>query len=575
MLLETPGKNKKLIQEFSKANVEYPVTNSLAYSIYKLLPNDTDLTIFRKYNSTSGYNFAFIDDHYDYHSANDTWDRLDLSTLAHQGSYIMPLLTYFSKTDLSNFDSDEDYVYFSLPLFKLILYPFSWNIPLLCIGILFFIISIIVGIIKKKLELKDIGIGFLMFIISTSLAGIITFVFWKIIYSIYPQYQDIVQGFPYNGYYYIIVAILLAVTIFFKVYSFLDNPYKLASIMVAPLLCWLIICACAVFYLPGASYFITITILGIINFLIILLLKKPPIFLTLILSLPAICILTPFILSFPVALGLKILFVTGILTTLLCSLLLPVFGFYTIKENISLVLSLLGIACATLSHFQGNFDTTKPKPNSLVYLYDADSNKAFWASYDFVLDKWTKKYIKPNENKANSIKLDVIESKYNSKFSQLTRTKARYIPIPSIEVLKNNIKGNSRYLNISINPERYANRIDLFINKNFKFESLLANGVAPDDILSNDSKTYNTFTNRINNRLLTYHIRDNEALELKMQFHKDSIPVFTLYESSYDLLRNEILQVQRRPNNMMPKPFVINDAIITRKTIDINKLISL
>ena len=48
MLLETNGKNARLIEAFESAGTEYPVTNSLAYSIYKMLPNDTDLTVLRE-----------------------------------------------------------------------------------------------------------------------------------------------------------------------------------------------------------------------------------------------------------------------------------------------------------------------------------------------------------------------------------------------------------------------------------------------------------------------------------------------------------------------------------------------
>jgi hypothetical protein len=33
-----------------------------------MLPNDTDLTVLEK-KSIQGYNFAFIDDHYNYHTA--------------------------------------------------------------------------------------------------------------------------------------------------------------------------------------------------------------------------------------------------------------------------------------------------------------------------------------------------------------------------------------------------------------------------------------------------------------------------------------------------------------------------
>src|SRR5690606_39231039 len=46
MLIETNRGNAKLIEGFSRAGVQYPVANSLVYSVYKMLPNDTDLTVF-------------------------------------------------------------------------------------------------------------------------------------------------------------------------------------------------------------------------------------------------------------------------------------------------------------------------------------------------------------------------------------------------------------------------------------------------------------------------------------------------------------------------------------------------
>jgi hypothetical protein len=44
MLMETAG-NAGLVKEFAAANATFPVSNSLMYSIYKMLPNDTDLTV--------------------------------------------------------------------------------------------------------------------------------------------------------------------------------------------------------------------------------------------------------------------------------------------------------------------------------------------------------------------------------------------------------------------------------------------------------------------------------------------------------------------------------------------------
>ncbi|MGB8704324.1 MAG: M20/M25/M40 family metallo-hydrolase, partial [Gillisia sp.] len=111
MLLETNGGNAALIGNFIKAHPQYPVTNSLAYSVYKMLPNDTDLTVLREQGNINGFNFAFIGDHFDYHTANDTPANLDKESLAQQGSYLMPLLEYFKDKDLQKLNSDRDLIY--------------------------------------------------------------------------------------------------------------------------------------------------------------------------------------------------------------------------------------------------------------------------------------------------------------------------------------------------------------------------------------------------------------------------------------------------------------------------------
>ncbi|MDX1462582.1 MAG: M20/M25/M40 family metallo-hydrolase, partial [Marinirhabdus sp.] len=89
MILETNGGNANLVKAFLDANTEFPVASSLMYSVYKLLPNDTDSTVFREDGDIDSYFFAFIDDHFDYHTANDTIENLDINTLQHQGSHLL------------------------------------------------------------------------------------------------------------------------------------------------------------------------------------------------------------------------------------------------------------------------------------------------------------------------------------------------------------------------------------------------------------------------------------------------------------------------------------------------------
>jgi hypothetical protein len=209
MLLETNGGNKKLIEAFQKAESPYPVANSLMYSIYKMLPNDTDLTVFREDSNIDGFNFAFIGDHFDYHTAQDSFERMDLNTFEHQASYLMASLNYFANSDLENLKSETDYVYFNFPYVGLVFYPFSWVMPLFVICLVLFLILIISGVLKQRLTCIGMVKGFVPFLLSLVFSSLITFYGWKIILKIHPQYNDILHGFTYNGYFYIACFVAL------------------------------------------------------------------------------------------------------------------------------------------------------------------------------------------------------------------------------------------------------------------------------------------------------------------------------------------------------------------------------
>ena len=159
MLMETNDGNAKMVDAFKAGNVSYPVSNSLMYSIYKMLPNDTDLTVFREQGKIQGFNFAFIDSHFNYHTSQDKYENLDPKTLAHQGSYLYPLLNYFSNTDLTDFNSTDNKIYFNVP-FSFVSYPFGWLFPMLIVGFGLFLLFVFVGLGKRALRLDEIIKGF-------------------------------------------------------------------------------------------------------------------------------------------------------------------------------------------------------------------------------------------------------------------------------------------------------------------------------------------------------------------------------------------------------------------------------
>ncbi|HVT03558.1 MAG TPA: M20/M25/M40 family metallo-hydrolase [Thermoanaerobaculia bacterium] len=86
MFESSPG-NSHLI-DLLASGVSRPVTSSVFYSIYQRLPNDTDFTIFKRYER-QGLNFAFLGDVARYHTPLDRRQFLDPGTMQHHGDNLV------------------------------------------------------------------------------------------------------------------------------------------------------------------------------------------------------------------------------------------------------------------------------------------------------------------------------------------------------------------------------------------------------------------------------------------------------------------------------------------------------
>ena len=563
MLLETNAGNSEMIAGFKKAKAAFPVSNSLMYSIYKMLPNDTDLTVFREEGKIQGFNFAFIDDHFNYHTQQDDLAHLDQNSLRHQGTYLMPLLNYFSNANLNKLESTADDVYFNIP-FSFVSYPFGWVVPLFFAALLLFIIVIFVGLGKRLLDLGEIIRGFVPLLGAVFSAGIITFLGWKLLLLVYPQYQDLRNGFTYNGHDYIgaFIALSLAISLFF--YQRYSERKWTMNHYVAPLFLWIIINGFIAIALKGAGFFIIPVFFGLFSLANFVLTQKSSKVLNFIFCIPALVLIAPFIQMFPIGLGLKVLFGSAILTVLTFSLMLPVFGEFTRKGFWSFIFLLFSVAFFVKAQINSGYEKGKAKSNSLIYFYNADTQKAVWATYDINLDAWTKTYVGENPKKATISKDLPFFSKYNSNFTYDKQAPKKDIALPTIEFLKDTIIRNNRHLKIQITPNRNVNRYDIFANEKMEMHNFNANGV------SHINQKGTKFI-RNGKRVLSYYVVDNEPLILEFIIKSNTILDMDLVESSFDLMHNPLFKMIARSSWMMPTPFVLNDAVVVKQKLKPSK----
>jgi hypothetical protein len=329
---------------------------------------------------------------------------------------------------------------------------------------------------------------------------------------------------------------------------------------VAPLFFWIVINGLLAFFLKGAGFLIIPVFAGLLMLTSFVLTQKSKWILNLFLSIPALLIIAPFIQMFPIGLGLKVLLGSAILTALTFSLLLPIFSSLKRKGTASLILFALAFGVFARAHYYSGYELGKAKSNSLVYILDADKNKAAWATYDTNLDEWTKTYLGENPKDAKELSSISLPSKYKTEFTFTADAPMKILSKPIIEFLKDSVVGKNRYLKIRITPTRKVNRYDILANENLVIQNFKANGLS---LLGQKGSIYE----RKNKKLLSYYVVDQLPLEIEFSIAASSVLDLDLLESSFDLMNNPLFSIQKRANWMMPTPFVLNDAVIIKEKI--------
>lgn len=138
LLFQTSAGDSKLIDLYANS-VPFYATSSLYAEIYRLLPNDTDLTLFIKQGIPS-FNFAFSENVADYHTPLDRRGNLSALSLQEQGDNLLGVAASLAQTDFRSLEGG-DAVYLDLFGFVLPRMPEMWALPLALIAFALMIVA--------------------------------------------------------------------------------------------------------------------------------------------------------------------------------------------------------------------------------------------------------------------------------------------------------------------------------------------------------------------------------------------------------------------------------------------------
>jgi hypothetical protein len=126
-LFQTHAGDAPLIDLYARA-APHPAASSLYAEIYKILPNNTDLTPFLE-AGIAGANFAFIGNARQYHTAQDRRANISPASLQHHGENVLALTDVLSRTDPATLKGGGA-IYLDILGRWLPRLPAGWGLPL-------------------------------------------------------------------------------------------------------------------------------------------------------------------------------------------------------------------------------------------------------------------------------------------------------------------------------------------------------------------------------------------------------------------------------------------------------------
>ncbi len=559
IMFETSDDNGKLIREFARA-APFPIANSLSYEIYKLLPNDTDLTIFRK-AGMPGLNFAYINGLGHYHTPLDRVEELDERSLQHHGSYALALARHFGNLDLSQ-TKESSAVYFDLFGKIVVHYPMLWTIPLAALVVLLFIAFVIIGFQRGRLQLRGIVLGFLALLLSLITAAFVTTGLWRIVCLLAGRagHAPAAQGGLYLSSF-VIVAVALTSTI----YTLMSRKVNAQSLATGGMAWWVILMLVSSWYLPGGSFLLIWPLcFSVLGVGLIVLTKDPEqgsrsfsgwVSLILI-AVPGIVLLAPIAYQIFIGLTLEWTYLIVAIEVLLLGLLVPhaLTNGSRFRWLVPGAAGLAGLLLFITANFYYLNDSLHPRQDNVFYGLNATTGKAVWASDAERPDEWTSQLLSSDPQRGTLPDLGYAVS--NRTYLQRSASVAS-LPAPALEVLNDETSGGVRTLDLRLTSPRHAEVMALYVDSKAEVLSAAVDGktIESEQDLSPVARA------RKQDWAVRIHGFPRQGLQLQWRVKTSEPLKLRLVDQSYGLSQLEGVGYKPRPNQLIPSVATSSDSI--------------
>jgi hypothetical protein len=408
IMFETGPGTGALMGRFADA-VPHPLGASYSYDVYRLLPNDTDFTVFKP-KRWPGFNFAFIGGAGRYHTALDTPENLSRSSLQHHGEQALGLARHFAGSeDLASLPVGPPATYFALPGLGLVSYP---GLVARALGLLLVLAAVAVlgvGLRRGRLTGGGVARGALWTLLAVVLGLVGGFAIHFVVARVAP-----VNLLPRPGLYLLGLGVFAAGLAAWLVLRGAGGLGRLGGVA----LFWALLTLVATLALPSTSYLMLWPLAGLVALLAVEVFATAPVRswarvgVLLLAALPALWLWPPTLALIAEALRamgpgpLAISLLSSLLVTLLAPQLAALAGVGAGRDatadapasrgrrGLPVALVVLGLLVVVGAVFVGGGPTAdNPYPTHVLYALDADSGEARWVTLERRISPWTRQFV--------------------------------------------------------------------------------------------------------------------------------------------------------------------------------------
>lgn len=545
MLFETSAGNGRLVAQFAQS-VPHPLGSSLWYELYRHMPNDTDLSVFKR-AGIAGLNLAAAEGHTHYHTQLDRIDQLQPGSVQHIGENMLALARGFGDADLGDLRSG-DRVFFSMPGIGMIDYDERWVAPLSALALGLMLSLLIVAGKRGLIRVAGTARAGAAFVLSVIASAGLCQTLWWLIGWLHPGYATMLQGDTYNSHWYLLAFVSLSVGWFTVAVPAAKRWFAPGEFALAAMLAWTMVLGAASVAMPGASYLLLWPLLPVQVATLIVLSRRgqraaPAVRLLLLAAgaVPGVALFAGSLWELFVALTPTMAFAVGAAAALLLAILAPLLVAIGGEGRARWIPWLLAAVFVGIGSATSGFDRAHPRQNSLMYAQDGASGRAWWLSRDRELDEWTGRYISRTATRRAMPEFFGADS--DDFWAGATPA---LLPVPTLRVDAEHTQAGVRTLTLRIASARRAPRLMLSVDGAAVLGARV-NGVA---VADTPKEAW----------MLDLYAPDPQGALLELRLKADTAYTIRLLDVSYDAP----MMKWARPDGMVPQPFMLNGAAIVR-----------